>query len=310
MDYKHCAHIHHRLPGKFARSAARIGRHRFLCARWLVALALLLTSLSRAQLICQTNNGAVTIMGYNGSPTVVVIPNFTNTHPVVSIAMQAFLDKTTLTSIMLSTNLGSIGYQAFGGCSSLTSITLPNSITNLPDYNFEPCASLTNVTLSDRLRIIPEEMCGECTALASITIPGSVTNIQQDAFDQCNNLTAVYCLGNEPTTNKNVFFVVNAAVAKVYYNAGANGWGTTFDGLPTVMLSPTLAISNAMIKSNRFEFNFSGTNNQTVVIQASTNLAQPTWQALLTNILSGTSSNYSDAKWTNYPYRYYRLYSP
>jgi hypothetical protein len=153
-------------------------------------------------------------------------------------------------------------------------------------------------------------MCGECTALASITIPASVTNIQQAAFDHCDNLVAVYFLGNAPTTNKNTFAFVNAAVARVYYQAGTTGWGTTFGGLPTVMLDPQFQISDAAVQSNKFGFSFSGTNNQTIIIEAATNLANPNWQKLLTNVLSGTSSNFSDAQWTNYPHRFYRLYSP
>jgi hypothetical protein len=123
-------------------------------------------------------------------------------------------------------------------------------------------------------------------------------------------LIAVYCLGNEPTTNKNVFFGVNASVAKVYYQSGTTGWGTNFDGLPTVMLAPQLQISEINVQGNKFGFSFSGTNNQTIIIEAATNLVSANWQKLITNVLSGTSSNFTDAQWTNYPYRFYRLSSP
>ena len=293
-------------------SAHYIYVRRILCSVWLSAFLLLLTALAHAQLEFTTNNGAITITGYNGSPVTVTIPNTTNSRPVVSIATTAFFGKTTMTSITFSTNLTNIDYEAFGSCSALTSVTIPNGVagTNVGQYMFLQCSSLTNVTLPDRLGIIPEEMFGECTALASITVPASVTNIQQDAFDNCSSLTAVYCLGNEPTTNKNVFAGVNAAVAKVYYEAGTTGWGATFDGLPTVMLTPQFRISDATVQSNKFEFSFSGTNSQTIIIEASTNLVSSSWQKLLTNVLSGTSSNFSDAQWTNYPRRFYRLYSP
>jgi hypothetical protein len=273
---------------------------------------MLLPALAHAQLEFATNNGAISITGYNGSPVAVTIPDTTNSRPVVNIADSAFLGKTTMTSVIFSTNLTNISYEAFYQCSGLTSIAIPNSVqgTNLGQYAIFGCTSLTNVTLPDHLGMVSVEAFGNCSSLPNITIPASVTNIQQDAFNNCSSLTAVYCLGNEPTTNKNVFAGVNAAVAKVYYQAGATGWGATFDGLPTVKLTPQFQISDVLVQSNKFKFSFSGTNNQTIIIEASTNLANSNWQKLLTNVLSGTSSNFSDTQWTNYPHRFYRLYSP
>jgi hypothetical protein len=47
-----------------------------------------------------------------------------------------------------------------------------------------------------------------------------------------------------------------------------------------------------------------------VVVQVATNLVNASWQPLMTNTLSGTSSNFTDVDWKNYPRRFYRLYSP
>jgi hypothetical protein len=48
----------------------------------------------------------------------------------------------------------------------------------------------------------------------------------------------------------------------------------------------------------------------TVVVEACTNLANPTWYPLATNTLSGGSAYFSDPQWTDYPTRFYRLRSP
>ena len=47
-----------------------------------------------------------------------------------------------------------------------------------------------------------------------------------------------------------------------------------------------------------------------VVVEASTDLAQPLWAPVGTNTLTDGSSYFSDPQWTNYPGRFYRLRSP
>jgi hypothetical protein len=268
------------------------------------ALLLALPAAVQAQLTFTTNSGAITITGCTGNPTALNIPDTTNGYHVTSIATQAFLDKTALTNVSIGTNVTIIGYQAFGGCNALTSIILPDSVTNIGQYAFEPCASLASVKLPSHLAIIPSEMFGDCSALTGITIPGSVTNIQSAAFDNCSGLTAVYFLGNEPTPGANIFHGVNAAVAKVYYQAGTMGWGATYGGLTTVLLNP---ISDIGVQDNQFGFTYTGTNTQIIVVEASTNLASVNWQPIQTDTLSGTTFNFTDSQWKFFPFRFYRV---
>ena len=47
-----------------------------------------------------------------------------------------------------------------------------------------------------------------------------------------------------------------------------------------------------------------------VVVEACTNLAQPSWRPLQTNTLTADSLYLSDPRWTNYPTRFYRIRSP
>ena len=48
----------------------------------------------------------------------------------------------------------------------------------------------------------------------------------------------------------------------------------------------------------------------TIVVEACTNLAKPTWIPVATNVLSNGTNYFSDAHWTNYPYRFYRVTEP
>jgi hypothetical protein len=47
-----------------------------------------------------------------------------------------------------------------------------------------------------------------------------------------------------------------------------------------------------------------------VAVDAYTNLADPTWNPLQTNTLTADTLYFSDAEWTNYPPRFYRLRWP
>ena len=88
---------------------------------------------------------------------------------------------------------------------------------------------------------------------------------------------------------------------------------STNTGLPVVLWTPQVQTSgpNFGERTNQFGFTITWASGGTVVVEASTNLANPTWYPLATNTLtSGGSSYFSDPTWTNYPGRFYRLRSP
>jgi hypothetical protein len=62
--------------------------------------------------------------------------------------------------------------------------------------------------------------------------------------------------------------------------------------------------SNAGVQDDKFWFVVSGVANQTIIVEASTNLIN--WQPIWTNTLSGTNAVFIDQQWTNYPNRFYR----
>ena len=46
------------------------------------------------------------------------------------------------------------------------------------------------------------------------------------------------------------------------------------------------------------------------MVEASSNLANPTWSPLATNAPSSGTWQFTDPDWTNYPTRFYRVRSP
>jgi hypothetical protein len=137
-----------------------------------------------------TNNGMITITGYNGSGGVVTIPGSINFLPVTSIGGWAF-SYCGLTSVTIPNSVTSIGDSAFSGCESLTNIAIPNRVTNIGNTAFYWCTSLTSVTIGTNVTSIGNYAFQYCADLTSITIPNSVTNIGDVAFNWCTSLIAI-----------------------------------------------------------------------------------------------------------------------
>jgi hypothetical protein len=179
----------------------------------------------------------------------------------------------------------SIGSNAFYSCTSLTDVTIPNSVTNIGMQAFKFC-----INLSD------------------ITIPNNIISIGDSAFQACASLASVYFPSVAPSLGTNVFKSDNNAT--IYYMPGATNWGS-FTGPAPVLWNPQAVHDvNFGIHANRFGFTITNAGNPTIVVDACTNLANPVWVPVSTNMLSGGSSYFSDAQWTNYPGRFYRFRAP
>jgi len=291
-----------------------------------------------AQFTCATNSGAITITGYTGPGGAVTIPSATNGLPVTSIGAGAFAFAYGLTSVAIPTGVTSIGDSAFQRCGALTGrITIPNSVTNIGDFAFQGCSRLTSVAIPDGITIIGDytfEGCGltnitipssvtsigasafqNCGALAgSITIPSSVTSIGSYAFSGCDMLRDVYFEGDAPRGDMSVFSDDDDSALTLYYLPGTTGLGSTFGTFArTVLWNPQMHTSHLGfgVRANDFGFIATGTSGLVVVVQASTNLANPAWSGLVTNTLTALGAfSFGDPQWTNYPARFYRLRWP
>jgi hypothetical protein len=99
--------------------------------------------------------------------------------------------------------------------------------------------------------------------------------------------------------------------AVAYYLSGTSGWAT-FAAKANIQIQPITTnsppqLTGVGVQGNGFGFTFTGTNNQIIVVEVSTDPASSGWQPVLTNTLTGTSFNFTDPQWTNYPARFYRV---
>ncbi len=156
------------------------------------ALLLALPFGTQAQFVFTTNaDGSLNISDYTNSAGngTVIVPDTTNDVPITSIGVDAFFLGTTITNVIMGTNIASIGAGAFNGCFNLASVMMPDGITNIGASCFYYCYSLTNVAIPSGLTMIAYEAFESCTSLTSVTIPSGVTYIGQMAFDGCSCLT-------------------------------------------------------------------------------------------------------------------------
>src|SRR5262249_28053684 len=130
------------------------------------------------------------------------------------------------------------------------------------------------------------------------------------AFDSCPGLAAVYFEGNAPNAGGNVFSGDTNTTA--FYLPGTTGWGLTFAGLPTVLWRPQVQTDDTSFGTgtNGFGLSMSWASGMTVVVEATTNLANPTWVPLATNTFTTRSSYFSDSAWETHSSRFYRARWP
>ena len=197
-----------------------------------------------------------------------------------------------------------IGAGAFANNNALTGVVIPNSVTNIGVQAFQNDISLASVTLSTNLASIDIQAFAGDVSLTSLTIPASVRTLGVQAFYNDVSLTNVTFLGDAPSLGNATF---GGDYATIYYFYGTHGWTNPFGGLTAVMLGapnpPQIGVDTG-VNSGNFGFTLTGVASQTVIVEVSTNLTS--WSPVWTNTLTGTTTNFTDPQWRNFPARFYR----
>jgi hypothetical protein len=203
-------------------------------------------------------------------------------------------------------SVNSIGDLAFAICTRLTIVTIPGSVTSIGHDAFDNCYGLTNMTIPDSVTSIGFDAFYFCTSLAKVTIGAGVTSIGGSAFEECLPLTGVYFQGDAPSIDSNAFIFDDNVT--FYYLPGTTGWSSTYD-TPWFLPNPLILNGepNFGVGANGFGFTISWATNISVMVEAATNLANPVWIPLSTNLLTGGTSYFSDPQWKKYPSRFYRI---
>lgn len=146
---------------------------------------------AQAQFLVETNNGTLTITGYTGTNTDVVIPAVIDSLKVTAIGDLAFYKLGVLTSVVIPDSVTTIGGSAFEECFNMSSATLGAGIEQIGNDAFNGCNALSAIFLGSNVTFIGESAFFSCFSLKDVHIPAGVTNIGYAAFRLCSSLTAI-----------------------------------------------------------------------------------------------------------------------
>jgi 7-cyano-7-deazaguanine synthase in queuosine biosynthesis len=171
-----------------------------------------------------TNNTMITITGYTGEGSDVIIPELIDGLPVTGIADYAFAWNNSLTNVLIPASITYIGNNVFNYCPYLDAIevaegnlfyssldgvlfdaefttllrypegrvgdyAVPEGVEHIADRAFYYCLNnLTGVTLPPSVISIGGEAFSMCYGLAVAELSTNVVSIGQSAFSQCNSL--------------------------------------------------------------------------------------------------------------------------
>jgi hypothetical protein len=93
---------------------------------------------------------------------------------------------------------------------------------------------------------------------------------------------------------------------------GKSGFGSTYNGRPVVLWNPLIQFSSAkyLPGAHSFGFNITGTSNDMITVEASTNLQLRAWFPVRTYTFTNDTVAFNDSGATAGPPRFYRIRSP
>lgn len=162
------------------------------------------SNLQENKAVTITANGTVTVTpdaGYDGLSSVEVTVNVSGggatepyieetydsngnligakLHGYTNIRDGMFISQSSLTNIILPTELVSIGYSSFSDCYNLVLTSLPAGLISIEERAFFRCTGLTELTFMGTPTSIASDAFAECNSLTTINVPwaeGAVAN--------------------------------------------------------------------------------------------------------------------------------------
>lgn len=245
----------------------------------------------------------------------------------------------------LTSDLGEFG---FSGLTNLTRFTVADSNPHLMDrdgvlfsrdqtrlFRFPAQKAVQHYDIPAGVERLEQGAFNRCSHLVSVAIPDSVTTLRPNLFLRCENLVSVvfgkgvsrdlthillncpnhrrlYFMGDAPVAQE--LYTITDAPAVAFYLPGTSGWKSNLGNLPTQLWNPAIAAGESGFGFVDGQFRFTLTGNTFTfaepewIVEAATDLANPQWSPISTNVLShdGTAS-FTDPAPATGTSRFYRF---
>ena len=237
----------------------------------------------------------------------VAIPN-----SVTHIGRAAFQACPELQSVVVPDSVQTLERGTFQSCSKLAKVVLGNGITHLDLRTFENCRSLESIKIGNEVTTIDREVFMNCQSLKTIVIPGKVASLGSMVFCDCRFLETLIFQGNAPAHSPYFDAFLGCNVSTVYYMPGTTGWSSKYCTRPAFPWHLQMERSNAgFAEANQgFQFTVTGPTNLAVVIEVCSDLGNPMWERLATNVLSAGTFQFTDPEPVSLSGRFYRTRWP
>ena len=194
------------------------------------------TELKKSWSFVKNDDGTVTITGYKGKRTEVIVPPKIGKDTVTEIGYAAFTGafgqvwnmrrsllelRRTITSITLPESIESIGNRAFGSCENMSEINIPPNVKSIGESAFWACRKLEKIVIPDSVADIGKETFVACTSLKTVRLPIGLTVIREALFSSCYELECI---------------VIPESVAKIENRAFAACKALRFVVLPPLLM--------------------------------------------------------------------------
>ena len=172
-----------------------------------------------------TSNGAVDVAEY--ATAEVNVADFKN---CISGTL------TQVTASMLN-GITSIRNYAFMQYTSLTSVVIPAGVTSIGDYAFSGCTSLTSITIPEGVTSIGAQALKDCP-IPNITLPSTIQSVEPSAIYPSVECSLTMLSATPPD---GIWRAINYNITAIYvpaeyvdvYKAGAGGYADIIHAIPT-----------------------------------------------------------------------------
>lgn len=166
-------------------------------------------------------NGGITITGYTGTETDVVIPSTIAGKPVKKLGTYCFsFADTEITSVVIPEGVTYIDNYAFNGLETLTSVKLPSTLKTIYHNAFR-MTGITEIEIPEGTTYIGKEAFNNCKNLKSVSLPSTIQSILTNAFSRCDSLEEITLPDNITYLASSSFGSSSSKVDNIYANAGS-----------------------------------------------------------------------------------------